>query len=84
MTLNEEVDKIILDNAGSCSESSSMCKIKSEILALFERKLNEKVISLKQLESDVILACESGEYKNLSLAGFKLIMGKIYEVLEGK
>ena len=43
MTLNEEIDKIILDNAGSCSESSSMCKIKSEILALIERKLNEVV-----------------------------------------
>ena len=43
MTLNEELDKIILDNAGSCSESSSMCKIKSEILALIEQKLNEVV-----------------------------------------
>ena len=75
MTLNEELDKIILDNAGSCSESSSMCKIKSEILALIERKLNEVVPKFRET------SC-GDRYENAK--AIYTMQQNIKKVLEGK
>ena len=89
MTLNEEIDKIIDKHKVDVSYVGRLESFKIEILALFERKLNEVVPDkIRMLKSICKNDCSDRSYSNCGLkrgiSGKCHVSDLIKQITEGK